>query len=63
MLNLWEGWRVAAKAVVYRLLYEEEGLETVEYALLILLIIVVAATAVGPLGERIVSAFNQALVP
>ena len=41
-----------------RLFREEEGASMVEYGLLVALIAVVVAAAVGPLGQRIAELFD-----
>ena len=61
MLNLTIKQIVAQLSKMMKIPDSERGLETVEYALLILAIIVIVAAAAIALGDRIVSAFDAAL--
>jgi pilus assembly protein Flp/PilA len=46
--------------IMKRLWEEEEGQDLLEYALLIVLIVLVAAVAIGPLGTAIAGVFTSA---
>lgn len=48
------------KNLLMRLLKEEEGQDTVEYALLLVLISLVAITAMSSVGTRVISVFSNA---
>ena len=48
------------KNILIRLWREEEGQDLLEYALLIVLIVLVAAAAINPLGSTIAQVFTNA---
>jgi pilus assembly protein Flp/PilA len=48
------------KNILMRLWREEEGQDLLEYALLIVLIVLVAAAAINPLGTAIAKVFTNA---
>ena len=51
---------MSMKNILMRLWKEEEGQDLLEYALLIVLIVLVAAAAINPLGTAIAKVFNNA---
>jgi Flp pilus assembly pilin Flp len=48
------------KNILLRLWKDEEGQDLLEYALLIVLIVLVAAAAINPLGSSIAAVFTNA---
>ena len=48
------------KNVLLKLLKEEEGQDLLEYALLLVLVVLVAAAAINPLGATIAGIFTNA---
>jgi len=48
------------KSILIRLWKDEEGQDLLEYALLIVLIVLVAAAAINPLGTAIAQVFTNA---
>jgi pilus assembly protein Flp/PilA len=48
------------KNILNRLWKEEEGQDLLEYALLIVLIVLVAVTTINPLGTKIAAVFTSA---
>jgi len=48
------------KNMLMRLWKEEEGQDLLEYALLLVLIVLVAAAAINPLGQTIANIYNNA---
>ena len=48
------------KSILIRLWKDEEGQDLLEYALLIVLIVLVAAAAINPLGTSIAKVFTNA---
>jgi pilus assembly protein Flp/PilA len=56
--NCKEEKKMGIKNFFKRFIQEEEGATAVEYAVMIVLIIVVCLTAVGVLGNKVNNAFN-----
>jgi Flp pilus assembly pilin Flp len=48
------------RAILTRLWKEEEGQDLMEYGLLLFMIVLLAAAAIGPLGTSIANFFTQA---
>jgi Flp pilus assembly pilin Flp len=48
------------KSILVRLWKEEEGQDLLEYALLIVLVVLIAAAAINPLGASIASVYTSA---
>jgi pilus assembly protein Flp/PilA len=58
VVNLKEEIKMAIKKFLKKFIQEEEGATAVEYAVMIVLIIVVCLAAVTLLGEKVNNAFN-----
>jgi pilus assembly protein Flp/PilA len=59
-LSVHSRWRKKMKSLLNRLWKEEEGQDLTEYALLVVLIALVAIAAVTKLGTQIASVFSNA---
>ena len=59
LVNLKEEIKMAIKKFLKKFIQEEEGATAVEYAVMIVLIIVVCLATITLLGERVENAFDR----